>query len=181
MQYFYTLWPTLGSIFVPFSAEWDKNFLSERKQCRILIRFVSFFVGLAASQSTATDEFQLVGGRPVSRGTPRMGFPRFCTSSFHGPTRSFAFRPNLFPRFSVSRPTTKPNPVYRLFVQGGMLGLSGASKPELRSWFNQSASAKYVASFVERRISRMEIYTKGNKNFRVIRKVKKSFINWKTK
>lgn len=46
--------------------------------------------------STATDEFQLVAGWPVSRG-PRMGFPGFCTSSFHGATRSFAFRPYLLP------------------------------------------------------------------------------------
>lgn len=44
--------------------------------------------------SAATDEFQLVAGWPVSRG-PRMGFPGFCTSSFHGTTRSFAFRPYL--------------------------------------------------------------------------------------
>lgn len=44
--------------------------------------------------STATDEFQLVAGWPMSRG-PRMGFPGFCTSSFHGATRSFAFRPYL--------------------------------------------------------------------------------------
>lgn len=44
--------------------------------------------------SAATDEFQLFAGWPVSRG-PRMGFPGFCTSSFHGTTRSFAFRPYL--------------------------------------------------------------------------------------
>lgn len=44
--------------------------------------------------SAATDEFQLVAGWPVSRGS-RMGFPGFCTSSFHGTTRSFAFRPYL--------------------------------------------------------------------------------------
>lgn len=53
--------------------------------------YVSIIESLA---SAATDEFQLVAGWPVSRG-PRMGFPGFCTSSFHGTTRSFAFRPYL--------------------------------------------------------------------------------------
>lgn len=77
--------------------------------------------------SAATDEFQLVAGWPVSRG-PRMGFPGFCTSSFHGTTRSFAFRPYLLhllllfhlplvhlspPPPSLPPPSSPPSPRHR--------------------------------------------------------------------
>jgi hypothetical protein len=58
--------------------------------------------------------FDCRGRIPISRWTARvalasrMGFLGFCTSSFHGPTRSFAFPPSL-PSLSLSRPRA-PSP-----------------------------------------------------------------------
>lgn len=77
-----------------------KGFRSRDSGLRILSPFLRIFCGsghvsiIESLASTGTDEFQLVAGWPMSRG-PRMGFPGFCTSSFHGATRSFAFRPYL--------------------------------------------------------------------------------------
>lgn len=82
-----------------------KGFRSRDSGLRILSPFLRIFCGsghvsiIESLASTGTDEFQLVAGWPMSRG-PRMGFPGFCTSSFHGATRSFAFRPYL--SFSLS-------------------------------------------------------------------------------
>lgn len=90
-----------------------KGFRSRDSGLRILSPFLRIFCGsghvsiIESLASTGTDEFQLVAGWPMSRG-PRMGFPGFCTSSFHGATRSFAFRPYLsfslsLPHFTLSR------------------------------------------------------------------------------
>lgn len=87
-----------------------KGFRSRDSGLRILSPFLRIFCGsghvsiIESLASTGTDEFQLVAGWPMSRG-PRMGFPGFCTSSFHGATRSFAFRPYLsFSPLSLSLP-----------------------------------------------------------------------------
>ena len=92
--------------------------------------------------------FDCYGRIPISRwpvhpcrGEPPVwGFPDPVRVPFIKATRSFAFGPyllaspfTLFLSVSLFHPTSEPYPVQTLCPRW-LLGLSGASKPELRSW-----------------------------------------------
>lgn len=94
--------------------------------------------------------FDYYGRIPISRwpvhvaGNPRMGFPGSVRVPFMERLVHLPFV-HTFSLFLSSYDQTQPRTSLC-----GMLGLSGASKPELRSWFEQGTKAMYDVLVIER-------------------------------